>query len=292
MEKLISAGTLKEFKACDGTPIAYREWEGRKHKNVIIYLHGMESHAGWFVETGNLLNEKGFHVYAADRRGSGLNKKNRGHIESYWTFIDDVKEFVDLAREEHPGRKIYLMGLCWGGKIAVTFAAYHQDLIDGLILTSPAIKTKVTLTLKSKLDVFFSNFFSPQKLFNVPLEDYMFTRNQKYLTFIKEDKLKLKKVTARFLFETGRMNLHFNKVAHKVRIPVLVLLAGEDLIVDNEGVKKWFAKIGSKDKMIKIYPGCYHSLHFEAAKNIINYIANWVRREENLTAEEHLEDKS
>ena len=290
---IIPKSELKQFTARDGTGLFYREWEGRKHKNVVIYLHGLESHMGWFMETGNFLNRKGFHVYAVDRRGSGMSQVNRGHIDSYKTFLEDIKEMVELAREEHPGKRIYLMGLCWGGKIAVTFAAYHQDLIDGLILVAPAIRAKVTISLKAKIDVLFSTLFRPRKLFGVPLEDHMFTKNPKYLDFIKKDDLKLKKVTARFFFETGKMDIHFKSIAHRIHIPVLVLLAGEDQIVDNQKVKKWFHEISSKDKTLKIYHDCYHSLQFEKeAKTITNYIANWIRREDSLSAEEHVEVKT
>ena len=278
LEGIIPQSKLKEFTARDGIRIFYREWEGNKHKDVIVYLHGLESHAGWFIETGNLLNKKGFHVYAVDRRGSGMSQADRGHMESYRVLIDDVKEAVELARREHPGRRVYLMGLCWGGKIAVTFTGYHQDLIDTLILLAPAIKTKVDLSPKQKIDVLFSNIFRPRKLFDVPLDDYMFTRNPKWIEFIKTDELKLKKATARFFFETAKMNLCFNRIAPKIHVPVLVLLAGDDVIVDNKGIKRWFTRVGSRRKTIKIYEGCYHSLEFEETRNVIDYIADWIKR--------------
>ncbi len=270
---------VKEFAARDKTRIFYREWEGKKNGDIILYLHGLESHMGWFINTGNLLNQKGFHVYAVDRRGSGMSQAERGHMESYWTVLDDVKEVIELARRKHPGEKLYLAGLCWGGLVAATFACHHQDLIDGLILLSPAIRTKVDLPLKQKIDVAFSSIFRPRKLFDVPLADWMFTRNPKYLDFIKKDGVKLRKATARLFFETRKMNFCSDRIAHKLHIPVLVFLAGDDVIIDNEKVKKWFTTIGSKDKTIKVFGGCYHNLQFEKdVENLINYIADWIKR--------------
>lgn len=290
LERIIPHNKLKEFTTSDNTKIFYREWEGRRHKNVIIYFHGLESHMEWFLETGTALNGKGFHVYAVDRRGSGKSHGERGHMENYRILINDIKEIVELARSAHPGKKIYLMGLCWSGKIAVTFAADHQDIIDGLILVTPAIKTKADLTFPQKLDVIFSNLVMPKKLIDVPLKAHMFTRNPKYLEFIKNDKLKLKKATARFFFETGKMNLRFNEIARKIHIPVLVLLAGDDVIIDNEETEKWFTNISSKDKAIKTYPGIYHCLQFEDdKKNFINYLTDWIRQEESLVEEKYIE---
>ena len=134
LEGMISQSRLKELSLRDGAKVFYRKWEGAKQGDVIVYLHGLESHIEWFINIATLLNRKGFHIYGMDRRGSGLNKADRGHMESYWILVGDVREAVELARREHPDRKIYLMGLCWGGKIAATFAAYHHDLIDGLVL--------------------------------------------------------------------------------------------------------------------------------------------------------------
>lgn len=276
-EKVIFPVKTAEFIARDGKAIFYRKWEGQKEKDVILYLHGLESHAGWFIDTGNLLNRKGFHVYAVDRRGSGRNEADRGHMENYWTLIDDVTEAINMTKAEHPDKGIYLMALCWGAKLAVTFVAYHQNLVNGLILLAPGIKTKADLSLKKKIDVAFSNIFMPRKLFDVPLEDSMFTKDPTRLEFIKNDKLKLTKATARFFFETGKMNRHLSGIAHKIQIPLLLFLAGEDLIVDNDRVKKWFARVGSGDKTIRVYHGCSHSLEFEKEiGDIVDYIADWI----------------
>lgn len=277
LEGLIHHSKTKELTFRDGIKVFYREWKGAKDGDVVIYLHGLESHAGWFLEMGNLLNRKGFHVYGVDRRGSGLNHSERGHMESYWALVDDVKEIIEKVKNENPNRKIYLIGLCWGGKIAVTYSALYGNSLDGLILITPAIKTRVDLTLTEKLDVIVSNVFHPRKLLDIPLDERIFTKDPKYADFIKKDELKLKKVTARFFFETGMMNFHFDRIARKIKIPTLALLAGDDVVVDNAETKKWFKRLGSRDKTIKTYENCWHSLLFEDPRNPADYLACWIK---------------
>jgi len=282
LEGIIHHSTLKNFSATDGTKIFYREWKGSTKKPVLIYLHGLQSHMGWFTEIGNLLSKKGFPIYLLERRGSGVSQTDRGHMESFWVLIKDVKEAIELVKRKHPGQDVYLMGSCWGGKIAVTFAACHQDLIDGLVLITPAIKTHVDLSVAQKFDIAMSNMLNPRKLINVPLHNGMFTKNKKYIEFIENDSLKLEKVTARFFFETGIMNFRFNAIAHKIHVPVLVLLAGDDVIVNNDGIKKWFKRLGSTKKSIKLFEGCYHGLQFEKTKEIIDYITSWIEKGESV----------
>ncbi|MGB2631284.1 MAG: alpha/beta fold hydrolase [Candidatus Omnitrophota bacterium] len=268
---------MKHIAARDGAEIYYREWKGDPEKDVLVYLHGIESHTGWFVDTAELLNKRGYRIYAMERRGSGINRTNRGYMKNYHVLVDDLRRVLEHVKKENPGKKVYLMGLCWGGKLAVTYAALKYSLIDGLILISPAIKTKVDLPLWQKVDVLFSNFLKPKKLFDVPIEDSMFTKNPKYLEFIKNDKLKLNRVTARFFFETAKMDMCFNKIAGRIHAPIMLLLAGDDRVVDNSGVRKWFEREGSQDKTLKVYQGSCHSLEFEEeAKGLVDDICRWV----------------
>src|SRR4029450_7349175 len=46
---------------------------------VVIFLHGIASHGGWFGETAADLCRHGVAVYAPDRRGSGRSGGPRGH---------------------------------------------------------------------------------------------------------------------------------------------------------------------------------------------------------------------
>lgn len=268
---------VESLTGYDGEQVYYREWQGNPDKDVLVYLHGIESHTGWFIDTGNKLSESGFNVFALERRGSGINKKDRGYIRTYQIFIDDVKLMLEHIKKQYPDKKIYLIGLCWGGKLAVICSTVLSNLIDGLILISPAIKTKVTLPFRQKLDVAFSNFFRPYKLFDIPIHDYMFTKNHAYMEFIKNDPFRLTRATARFFFETAKMQIYINRTAHELIVPVLVFLAGDDAIVDNASVKKWFENIGSKDKQMKIFQGSCHSIEFEEeSKDLISEIRRWV----------------
>ena len=268
---------MKHFTARDGADIFYRHWKGAREKDVIVYLHGIESHTGWFVDTADSFKDRGYTVYALERRGSGVNKIDRGYMKNYWLLVDDLRRALKLVKEENPDKKIYLMALCWGGKLAVTYAALKYGTIDGLILVSPAISTKVDLPIWKKVDVLLSNFLRPRKLFNVPIRDEMFTKNPKYLDYIKNDELKLTQVTARFFFETAKMDMRFNRIAGKIHIPLLLLLAGNDQVVNNSNVKKWFEREGSKDKTLKLYQGSCHSIEFEdEAEELVEDVSRWI----------------
>ena len=74
--------SLGQIRTRDGKSLSFRKWSGAA--DVIIFLHGVESNSGWFTPFASRLNEKGFTLYGLDRRGSGLNRENRGDISSIY----------------------------------------------------------------------------------------------------------------------------------------------------------------------------------------------------------------
>jgi alpha-beta hydrolase superfamily lysophospholipase len=84
-------------RADDGVELHVSRWSGTRPWAVVIFLHGIASHAGWFGETATDLREQGVAVYAPDRRGSGRSGGRRGHLERYARALDDVAQVVRLA---------------------------------------------------------------------------------------------------------------------------------------------------------------------------------------------------
>ncbi len=267
---------LTAIKARDGIEIPCGVWQGTG--DAILYMHGVESHMGWFKDMAEKLQERGFSVYAFDRRGSGLSKEERGHIDSYKVLLSDIYDVVNKVRKDCPGKRLFLMGVCGGGRFAADFVSYAPSSVDGLILISPAIKMKISLPLMSKVDVLINSFINPKKKIDTPLRDDMFTRNEKYIKFIKNDTLNLHQLTARFYRELVLMDMALARNIFGVDIPILVLLAEDDEIIDNKAMVKWHDRLKASDKTLKQFPGTCHFLPFqENVGEIIEYIAAWIK---------------
>lgn len=273
------AHRLVNIKARDGVSIPCGIWD--KEGQIILYMHGIESHMGWFEDMADKLQERGLCIYAFDRRGSGLSKQERGHIDSYKILINDINDVIATIRKDHPKGRLYLMGICGGGRFAADFASYDPASIDGLILVSPAIKMRVTLPITSKLDVIFNSFFNPKKKISTPLREEMFTKNERYIDFIKKDTLSLHHLTARFYRELVWMDLVLSKRIFKLDIPMLTILAGDDPIVNNDAMRRWHQRLKSHDKMLKVFDGCCHFLPFqENIDEIVDFITEWINGRE------------
>lgn len=265
---------MGQFYTEDGLRLYYNCWPAGADAPCVIYLHGLESHIGWFSNIAEFLNSRGLNVYAFDRRGSGLNKVSSKNFYSRY-LSDDIKIFLDLIKKEHPDSRIFLMGLCLGGKIAVDFFNYHKDSLDGLILISPSLKSRLKFSIPQILSI----LFMPNSMLKVPIEDSMFTANEKYLKYIANDSLRLRYIPARHLLEIANMGRRLKEASDNIKVPVLLMLAGIDNVIDTRLCRRWYDGLPSNDKTLKVYKDFHHILTFEErADEVMEDIANWVNK--------------
>lgn len=271
--------SLGRYVTRDGMPLAFRKWQGAG--DTIVYLHGIESNSGWFSQFASQLAGKGLALYGIDRRGSGLNEEDRGDIKDYSIFIDDIECALRMVKEQNAGKKIYLMGICWGALLAVHYVIKGKPSPDGLILLSPAIHRKVDLGRGAKIAAKACSLFYPKARFKIPINDRMFTGSARYLDFIKNDKMRLRYLTCRFFNQIVRMENDFIPAGGNLLLPVIALLAGHDDIVDNERVRKWFSALPSRDKTIRVFDNFCHVMPFEEKiAPLIDCVHGWVKERE------------
>ena len=271
-------GGIKSFHAEDGLDLHYKSWPSRDTiAPCVIYLHGLESHLEWFSNLAEFLNNNGMNVYAFDRRGSGINKDRFKNFREH--LFSDLKLFIDLVRKEHPDSSLFLIGLCLGGKIAVNFFSSYPKLVDGLVLISPSLKNRLNFSIFDKLSI----LLMPNKSFKVPIEDRMFTANRKYLDYISRDPGRLRYVTGHYLLQVASLDGNLKNASRNIKLPTLLMLAGIDEIIDTDRVKRWFEKLPSSDKTIKVYKDYRHILTFEEkAGEVMKDIAGWIRMRANV----------
>jgi alpha-beta hydrolase superfamily lysophospholipase len=241
----------------------------------VVLLHGIQSHSGWYVNTCSQLADAGFHVLAPDRRGSGLNQDHRGDAPSFRRLLDDVA--ANLRGVEPPR---FLVGVSWGGKLAVALQRRNPGLCDGLILVTPGLASLITLTRTNRIRVLFRRCFSPRSNFDIPLNNpELFTSNVEYQRWIRDDPLALRMATARLLFESARLDVYNSFAIRHVVVPTLVLLAERDRIVDNAVVRRIVNHFPTRDMTVREYSGASHTLEFErGGPPFLSDMISWVQR--------------
>ena len=243
-------------------------------------MHGIQSHAGWYEHSCQRLSAAGFAVSFLDRRGSGANGEARGDTPSFRRLLDDLAEFLRPLRQREPALPIFLAGISWGGKPVVALQRRHPGLCDGIALLCPGFRPQVGPSRKERLGILLSRLVSPRRLFPVPLSDpQLFTATPSRQQFIRDDPLSIRRATARFFVESVRLDLYLRFAVSHVRVPILLLLAERDRIIDNAKTRAFVERFPAADKEIHEYAGAHHTLEFEENPELfLADLLRWLER--------------
>lgn len=256
---------LWTWTVSDGYPILVASWypEGTPRGRVLI-IHGVQSHQGWYQGLGKRLAHAGYEVHCADRRGSGGNSRDRGDTPDANRLVTDILELLDEFAVRAPKVPTALAGISWGGKLAVVACARAPERIQALALVCPGMQPRVGVTFGERLRIALAYFTNRKKKFPIPLADpALFTATAEGQKFIANDPLGLRQATAGLLAASTFLDGYVKKAPPKVVQPVLLMLASEDRIVNNDKTRAYVDRLASRDKTVIEYPGAHHTLEFE-----------------------------
>jgi len=256
-------------------------WRASAPVAGLVLLHGLRSHAQWFAEAADELAGRDVSVYALDRRGSGSSPGRGGDIERYGDWLDEIHDAVVLARTEHPGLPIHLLGHCFGANLGLAYALTHPRELRSLVMLTPGLHVLPRYTPRERLAIAIAGVLDGTKRFRMPQEDGMFSRDPEVLAWIESDRLGAPSVTARCLVQIDRMGASLRHDVGRLKVPAFVLAASRDRISDNERNQRLLsAALG---------PGCHwrtfdgeHFLLAEPCRDeVIDAVLAWIRDEVN-----------
>jgi alpha-beta hydrolase superfamily lysophospholipase len=265
------------YRAGDGYRLRYMHYKPRTPaRATIVCIHGIQSHALWYVNSCVHLFQAGYEVCFLDRRGSGPNEEARGDAPSFRRLLDDIAEFLRKRRGERP---IVLVAVSWGGKLGAALQRRHPGLVDALALLCPGFRPVVDLSLGQRLAVVASRLVTPRRLFDVPLSDpELFTANPEWVRFIRDDPLALRRATARLLVESARLDGYLRWFPPRLTVPVLLMLAGRDRIIDNARTRAFVDRLAPGGVEVIEYPDAHHTLEFEPGMPFVADLLAWLGR--------------
>lgn len=265
--------------AHDGAVIPYREWRRPGAKAAILYLHGQGDHSGPFTAMGDQLESLGFNVYAYDHRGFGLSREPRGDIPSFVCYMNDALAMIRHVRQRNPGLPIFLVGLSMGGHIALRTACRAGDEISGVIALSPGFKLRRDPPLPFVVKGFFLGLFQPTRYMPTLISDVITTRNTTHVARAGEDEYWVTSYTARFYLGMAWSIMQAKRELRRLKVPALVLQAGEDYLVCAEESRRFFERIGHPDREFRLLEGLCHNLVVEPEMpEIARQIGQWIDR--------------
>ncbi len=248
----------------DGYSAYARYWPVGEPAGAVLYLHGIQSHCGWYEESARRLQQAGFAVLQPDRRGSGRNHADRGHAESQEQLIGDGLACGRRLLELTGLKQFHLIGISWGGKLACAMAVAEPGLVRSLSLVCPGLFPRVDVSGTEKFKIGLSMVGNPRRHFDIPLNDpQLFTTQPEKIEFLENDELTLHQVTASFFLASRRMDCVLRDLPKISPIPLHLMITDDDDIIDSGKTVEFVRELHWPGTRVTHYPDCRHTLEFE-----------------------------
>ena len=206
----------------------------------VLYVHGIQSHPGWFIGSAEALARAGREVFQVTRRGSGLTQGRRGDAASAGQLLDDTQAAVEYVLERAGAGSVALVGVSWGGKLLTAYVlAADEPRIASLTLVAPGLRPRVDVSAATKLAIAAARVLQPRRCFDIPLNDpALFTDNPAMREYLQGDPLRLRRATARFLVASAMLDRSITRAADgSLKPPTTLFLASRDQIIDNAATR-------------------------------------------------------
>ena len=240
-------------------------------RGAFLFLHGMESHSGWFLEFASRLVGRGWATVTFDRSGWGKSRGVRGHLATYRDFVEEATGVASTVREKYGS--LHLVGMSWGGMATLYLGLRRGWLFDSLSLLAPGIASKKDMAFGDKFRVM-SDFLrgAPNRRIKPTLHPEHFTQDKSWQLFIDADADRVREITTSFCIETVKMRRFIQETAGKRRIPpALCLLAANDQVIDNRRTEEICRRAGME---VETVPDACHTLIFERPDLVAERIAS------------------
>ncbi|MCW7538839.1 lysophospholipase [Aquabacterium sp. A7-Y] len=251
--------TLSGLAACDGTRLALRRWpepEGTTRANLLI-VHGLGEHSGRYEHVGRRLRDAGLRVFAYDHRGHGQSEGGRGRLARPDDLLTDLACVLDALRAEHGGPWV-LLGHSMGGLVTARFVAEGLRPVDGLVLSSPALDSGLSVFTRALLTV--AHVLARNLPMGNGLDPTGVSRDAAVVAAYRADPLVHDRVTARlvrFIVDGGAYVL---QRAAGWRVPTLLLWAGCDRLVRPAGSEAFARRAPAAQVQARCFPEMFHEL--------------------------------
>jgi len=260
--------------------LAYSSIEHPKSQRAIVISSGRIESYLKYRELIFDLYRQGYSVYTLDHRGQGLSSRttqnpHQGHIDTFDTYIDDFAHFIDVVVKPKKYHDLFLVAHSMGGTIGTLYMDKHPNTFKAAAFSAPMYGIKLPIGrrfirwLAQLLDTTDSNKGPNYVLAGNDYKDVEFAKNDlthcqlRYDNYKKlyqqHPELQVGSPTNRWLHESIDAGERAILAAQRSQVPILILQADEDTVVDNLAQCR---AVGGHCQLIKI-PHARHEVFME-----------------------------
>ena len=278
------------FPSADGKVLLYaalhhpRDWKGHR---ALIILHGFGEHGGRYLHFPHYLGASGQPVvdavYCLDHRGHGRSEGQRGHVENFDDYSNDVVVTVnrlDAQLKQKFGKsEITLLGHSMGGLVGLRTLFQNPNLpIRAVAISAPLLGIRVPVPALKKLVAMTLTRLWGSLHMATDIDPRELSHDPEVVAAYAADRLVHKKITPRFFTELQRAMADVMGRHEGFHYPMQMMIPLKDQVVNPDRSLAFFEQLKLNEKKLITYPDFFHEPFNEVGKEqVFADLGGWVK---------------
>jgi acylglycerol lipase len=266
------------IKSADGTKLAYRAWPKAGAAATFAVVHGLGEHSGRYARFAGAMATHGMSTYALDLRGHGESEGQRGHVDSWSQWTDDVSAFVSHV-QHLVGAEVVPLGHSFGGA-ALLSTVLAGKLPDSkrFAVSSPALKLRLQAPAWKTAVAPFASKIVPRLAMDNEVDPAGVSRIPEVVAAYRDDPLVHSRISSRMYTEWQNATVDILARAAQIKIPFLILAGTADPLIDPDGSRRLHELTPSMSEL-HMLEGRYHEPFNDLGSDeVFQVVADWVNR--------------
>lgn len=279
------------------TALAFCRWEHPNPVGRVVLSHGYGEHGERYRHLAHWLHHQGWSISAMDHRGFGRSGGIRGDADGIHGFVDDLVLFLrherryDADRVGAPPRVVdgvplppapvcpqILLGHSFGGLVALLALLWHADTMEGLVLSSPAVKLR-ELSLPLRMLHRLMLWVAPHASLDLPNDKDQVCSDPIFVQRYWADPLCHRRASAAFIEAISQGRQEILHLGHELDRPILLLESGNDTVVDPSGSEMLWTNIRPELLERHLMEGFKHELFHDLRRTeALAIVEPWLLR--------------
>ena len=258
----------RHWLSADGTTLHVCDYPGpaagSSADRGIVILHGLGEHSGRYLHAIRFFRELGYSVRCFDHRGHGKSGGQRGDTPSGMQIPDDAVALIQDFASTLSSPPL-LFGHSMGGLFTCRLLSDPRLHLSGAILSAPALALYMPFWSKAVLPVLLK--LAPGLGLPNGLSLPHLSHDPEVIRAYQRDPLVHDKISARLLQSMLNAMQECHRQAASLQVPVLLLIAGADKLVDPQGSEAYAAAAPSGFLQVRRYEAAFHEILNEPLPN-------------------------
>ena len=246
----------------------------------MLISHGLSEHIGWWQHVAKALAARGITCYVLDHYHHGRSAGLPGDAESYRSFTAGLATVLDASAGPSQNSALPLVVLAHSNGALIALHALQSLLeyrVRGLVLSSPFLGLPSRTARWAGLLARGLSWVNPAMRVPRPHQPRRLTGNRPLWPYYHSDPLRFGFITPRFFLAMEAALRTVWNPPDCGNLPLLLLRAGREAVVDPLAMESWFQAVSSPDKSLRDYPHLHHELFNETQwQEVLEDVCTWM----------------